>query len=363
MLKKIAENRVSLLESSMEDINRFHPTQEFYQGDEDDLLYHWELAYEIEYKLARLKMNDFTGVEKRRENIIKILEKKLSEIIVPIAGTLLQTFNVWLSSHAITKPKQWAEARYYDNSGGNMVDIFGINDSFVVILDELKRYHTGIYSISDLIMKTVEENPNVLDRDFLSLVVQDEYNMIIDNLEYEGIEEFNDRYSDYLGKEFKDEDEAREFLDDNVSAFDKDYFKIHGGEKEALEYVINELEQTMFFKEIERVKDALDIDEFFLTAYEKIVFPAWYEYWKSQGIDQTRKTIEKIAKDLSKVKSMPVDKQFMMLNIAKDASHQNGSMMEYYSEEFGIDYYMMERLSDMDTTNWDDELREIGVNI
>lgn len=83
----------------------------------------------------------------------------------------------------------------------------------------------------------------------------------------------------------------------------------------------------------------------------------------SMGIDETRDKVERVYKQLVNIEKYPIEKQFMILNIAKNTNHQNGSMMEYYESKWEIGYDDLERLSDMDVSEWDDELREIGVNI
>lgn len=362
--KHVSENKfkINLLnERDMESIYNFKPLSSFDEGDYEEILEHWELVYELEYKLSMITSRPFEGLEERKKNIIKILEQKIKQIVPLLADTLIQTFETWLSAHAITKPKEWAEERFYEG-GDPLTDIYGFEETADILLGELQRYRRDIQDISDLIMEVVNINPDVLDENFLDLIVQDEYNMMIDELEYTGLEEFNERFSYLLNKEFEDEEEARDFLDDNFSSYDKDFFKIMGGEKEALTWILEMLVETEFFS-TGNAEQALDIDDFFMTAYEKVVFPAWYGYWKSQGIDQTRKNVEKITADLKKIESMPPEKQVMTLNIAKNTNHQSGSMMEYYEEMWNVDYVALERLSNIDVRDWNEELQEIGVSL
>lgn len=361
--KKVAKNRFPLKEMTMEQINSFDVEREFYphESDPDDILAHWELIYELEYKLSMLKSRPFSGLEKRQENIIKIMERKLKEAILAVADTLQVVFEDWLSAHAITKPKEWAEARFYEG-GDSIAEIEGFEMASDILLGELQKYRKDIQDISDLVMEVVNINPDVLDENFLDLVVQDEYTIMVDELEYSDIEEFNERFSSLLNKEFEDEEEARDFLDDNFSSYNKDFFKIMGGKKEALTRIVEMLVKTEFFS-TGNVERALNIDDFFMIAYEKIVFPAWFDFWKSKGIIETRKNIEKITKQLSSIEKLPLEKQTMTLNIAKNANHQSGSMMEYYEEMWELDYVALEKLSNMDVSEWNEELREIGVVI
>jgi cellulose biosynthesis protein BcsQ len=117
---------------------------------------------------------------------------------------------------------------------------------------------------------------------------------------------------------------------------------------------------TEFF-EYADVEQFMDVDDFFITAYEKIVFPVWYDYWSAMGIDETRDTIEEIYDQIVNITKYPLQKQFVVLNTAKNASHQNGSMLEYYEEKWGMDYVLFEKLTEIDTSEWDEELEEIGV--
>lgn len=368
LLKKIAENHFSIVlaESSMEYINSFKPIRSFRHGQESEILKHWTLEYEIEYKYSMIESRPFSGLEQRKENIVNILEKKAKEIIPSLAETLYKTFKKWLAAHAITNPKQWARARMIMGDE-NIIDALGFDEAMSTIMFELCQYvdYPSGYDRYDLLRDVIleyGEEYNLINGEFLDLWVSDMYGMIIDLLENEGLDDFNSRYN----TNFDDAGEAEQWIDNTFAAFDSDFFKWAGSREKAYNYILQEMDDIEFFEhfkhgDIDRFIN--DKNELLLLIYEKKLFPAWFQHWKDMGIVQTRKRVEDVTKDLYKIRSMPLEKQFMVLNIAKNLNHQNGSMMEYYEEDWGVDYVAMKRLSKMDTRNWDKELKEIGVDL
>lgn len=302
-----------LLERSIQAIKLFN---DFNIYDFDNIQEVFELYYEIEYKYAMINNNNFSGSLQRKENILKILENKGKQVNEVLSDTFLDVYEKWLDNHAITDPKKWAEQRFsyeemLDNGAAGYINMFYLewarySDKFSDLIEKIEEY------LLKGALPTTEEILNDL------LVTE------------EGFE--------------------------NMSI------------REVIE-LTRGLEELYPFSEFMSFKRFfMEIDEFYLIDAlqewaQYILFPAWYKYWKSQGIDKTRDNIERLYKELQKVNKMPIQKQFGIINQATNAVHQNGSMMDYYFDEYGVDKNDLSRLSEISLNDWDDELREIGVVI
>jgi hypothetical protein len=65
--------------------------------------------YKLEYQLSMISKRPFTGQNPRRkENIIKQLEKNLWQAINNVKPIFIKTFGNWLKGHALTDPNMWA---------------------------------------------------------------------------------------------------------------------------------------------------------------------------------------------------------------------------------------------------------------
>lgn len=355
--RKIARNRFSLLnlfERDMNTINSFRPNREFEpNGDEDEIIEHLELVYELEYKYSMLTSKPFEGSPQRQDNIIKIIEKKAKEVIKPIADALIYIFDEWLSMHALTDPKKWAEERMKEN------DDDGIKVMWSDMLRELSAYSpkTSMSEILSLLFKNKAKSLDPFIKYFLEMKKEDLEMQLSD----EGLTEFQSIFSYYSSQEIEDEDEAYDAIYELTKDF-RAYAKALGSDKDAFEDIVSELEDIGYVSNsLEMIDSKLISKDMIQDAYQYIVFPVWYKFWKAKGIDKTRATIDKATKELSKISSLPIVKQFSTLNFALNVSHQSGGMIDYFENEFGVGKRDLERLSKMDTREWDDELREIGV--
>ncbi len=359
--KKIAKNNFSLLkERSMAAINSFDVENYFEPEDDIEILDHFELLYELEYKYHQIQNNNFLGLEKRRENILNIIETKSKQLIPAIADTFETVFSYWLDNHALTDPQKWAKQRFYEN-GESIIEIFGLDYTWDLFIGELNRYTN--MDKEDIILKAININPKIMEESLLDLFVEDKLNLMIEDLKYSGIEEFNNIYEDFLNIKFKTEEEARDFIEDQFNSLDS-FMNLFSTKEGALEYIIENLSNMGALDEEDSfIQNYIDWEEFFLIAYEHILFPFWYDYWSSMGIEETRDNVEEVYNQIVNIKKYPLQKQFMILNIAKNTNHQNGSMMEYYEEIWNVDYVALKKLSDMDTREWDEELKEIGVDL
>ena len=112
------------------------------------------------------------------------------------------------------------------------------------------------------------------------------------------------------------------------------------------------------------------MEKFMIDLNQYIVFPLWYDYWGSMGIDTTREMAEEAYEDLTNANSF---KEFhKALEVAIQTYHQNGLMLDYLSE-YGNEYtsaspediesIMLELTEGKINAEWDKQLKEIGVKI
>ena len=90
---------------------------------------------------------------------------------------------------------------------------------------------------------------------------------------------------------------------------------------------------------------------------------------ETKRIDQTRKNIEYVYENLSKANESNLGDLISWTNVALNTAHQNGSILDYITEEDidfkGKNWYMnkfLQALTDGEFINiWDNELKEIGM--
>lgn len=326
--------------------------------DEEELTAMWEMIYEIEYKYSMLKSRPFEGLPERRERLLDLLEEKGREVVGAVAKTLIIVFEDWLDTHAITTPNRWAEKRIEE-----LEDIYGDSYGELLggVLSEYGQYSghtsrsnrsgkTAFASLMQRVEQKIYDMP-VTEEVFTDFLQEDMVNMASADLEdveneYMDIEEWNERY----GLDAKDAADASMRLTDieiNLSDYPiTDHYLF-----------TSEAEFRHFLSSIGYNRAIGMLTEM----YRFIVFPLWYDYWSSQGIDGTRATVEDAYEELRKLSSLPIEKQFAVLNHAKNVEHQTGSMMEYYEERWRVDPDTFEELSSRSVDDWNIELKEIGV--
>jgi hypothetical protein len=321
---------ITLLERSMAEINNFDPEEMI---ADETLLELFKLIYEIEYKYSMMAAKGFSGNERRKDNILKILERVGEESISALGGTFIDVFGNWLEHHAILSPRTWASKRLEDliENGYGEEEIYeNIKWEF-----ENDKDYSNYNSFEQAIQNNIDKMPAL--KNFLTTFYDEKDNMY-DDLESEGYEEFGERY----GEEFESKEEAREFIDE-YETDPSDVIGNFGAEE--------------VFKHVRQDEDVFE------ELYVHIVFPAWYAHWSAEGIDETRANVEDVYKQLQNIDSLPFKQQNALINIATNTTHQTGSMMEYYSNRYDVDERDLRDLSNRDVEDWNEELREIGVQI
>jgi len=309
-IKQISKSNIPLHESSLAELNsvRVRIPREAKKGD--DLLPYFTYLYEVEYKYNKLVSYRFSGSLDRKENIVNILKELGEKLIHLLSPTFLTVFEEWLTQHGIQEPRKWAYLRFHDEKGKSMLEEEGLLYTMDIIAREIEGYNPSVRTRKDL---------------FCAIAVEKE-------------ELFTDLKAEV------EKQTSMNYL--------------------TPEQLYDELERMGVFEDEARKKIPLvDTHEMMMTAYEKILFPAWYKFWKAKGLDKTHANIKKITSQLKSIARYPVEEQFMILNIAKNTNHQTGSMMEYYEDMWGVDYAALQKLSNLSTKEWDNELEEVGVLI
>jgi len=306
---------LKLFEHSMAEIHSLE-VNDFVDSDESEILSIFEMWYEIEYKYNQILNKDFKGVPQRKEKLLELLEEKAIDINIIIAESLAMVFEEWLDSHAILNPKQWAEARY------KVAEELGFYELCNLAFTEYQRYSNYYFDDAlDIILMDIEKYP--LFMEVISNFTRETFQFELEDMNWN---EFVETYPD-LQKEFgfKNKDDVERFLSQPLSGnFLREYFNIgllSLNIKNFTDIIENVLDNLLFSKK-----------EFLVELYENLVFPVWFDYWKQQGIVETRNNVQKIYDILEKIESFSIQGQFMNINIAINTTHQTGSMMDYYEE-------------------------------
>jgi hypothetical protein len=296
-------------------------------------------------------------VPQRKENILSELKNKLDGLINDIKDILLGTFRKWLDTHALLSPETWSNKRAED-----AIEL-GISDAYEGMIGEYIRYaiNGGEFNQIDNYNEYFYDmlnKANTNKRKFTELFsLFNNYmyvykNQLKEELFDRGFKEFGQS----RGKNFRNQDQAEKWISNQgVNNTDiRDAFNIDDLDS-FVEILKNSGREEVILKEF----------------YRNFVFPSWVQYWRNQGISETRKTIENIYKKLEGISSDNIGNSLAVINIALNTCHQTGDMLNYITEETGGNYYKAEQLKaflDKMTkgeavTRWEEELREVGVQI
>ena len=292
-----------------------------------------EALYELEYKYHTLKNNpgNWEGNPKRYENILAKMEDLIKDIASEIADDLIEVFDDWLSKHALLDANAWAKSRMDDaeDYGDDLMD---------VIEGEYNRYVSDDFDkdVANSMGKFIEDSRSLSQ--FLEEYGQEEKNRLIDDKMEEEGENYNE-------DEFEEE---LEYLDDPEEVWK--YIMDNWGASEAMDSLFPDY-----------VKDDLGF-----AIYKHLVFPAWLDKWKSEGIEATRERVEESTSILHDISSSSVDdigKITVGINRALNEAHQTGDMLEYVGERHDISKHQLDDLSNRDVGDWKGELNEIGLKV
>jgi len=304
--------------------------------------------YNINYKYDMIKLSKFNGLPKRRENIIKKIEFDGVIVANSVIKELITVFEGWLSRHDLDSPVNWAKIR--------VQGLDYINDNVREIIDAIESEYNDYSKIFN------NNSSSQLIYDYFQYIVN---NNIIDKVSvYDWLgylaDDLVEMYTEYIDDDSFSTEERESYqkmidsLEDGEYEYVFEYIDNVIGLDEVKHYIIGALENA-----------DIDNEDFYVELYEYMVFPLWSEYWKSQGISETRDTIYKIKNDLDiALKSKDLSNKFKVINIALNASHQTGSMLDYFEDESPeIDKKLLDDLSNMDVTKLNNELRVQGFKV
>jgi len=331
-----------------------------YDESSEELASQIAAMYELEYKYSMLRSKPFGGLPRRQEMILNQLQEKLGEVITGLQDKLLSPLARWLEFHALLSPETWARKRVQEFiEGGEMESAYRNAvyeyDKYVINFGELNsgrpyRPVNDDRTFQQMIQQARSEialYPALAELLEQGLVGHKE--MLMEDLHSEGVESFGRRYS----KEFKDIDEAEAFIDgltfNDVDMESLFYF-------EGIESFVD------FAEQVGRPKGVL------IELFQNLVFPGWFQYWSSMGIEETRENVENIYQKLSAINPEDVGNSIAVISMTLNAVHQTGPMLDYIEQDTGessteIKHVLDEMTAGTHVAEWNTQLREIGVQI
>lgn len=313
---------------------------------------------EIEYKLHALKTFPFSGMPARQQNIQTNLEASLESVIGMLKEPLIQTFTTWLEHHALTDPSAWAEKRVNEFGDDNICDSLGEEEALSGVVHEYIRYKHGnemrankehdINAEFNEILDKAFDNPDDYHLDYLiDAYKDDEETRYMDDLEELGYEEFGE----IQGEDFVSEEEAQQWIEKTIEDF---------------EYIEHDYTMESFASSYTNIGG--NLCQFIQDVYEHAVFPLWYDYWGSQGIDETRELVEEASDMLNDANTL--EENSAAINHAVDVQHQTGDMLDHMETYGGIDVDVQAVKNTMDAIangeyvdDWNSELVDAGVDV
>lgn len=315
---------------------------------EDNLM----AIYEFEYKYAMVN-SKLNAHPQRKQNILNNLKAAFADSAKNVVGVLLKTFNNWLDNHALLDPDKWAtqrtnEAKRLEDDGESNV-LEGMlweyersinpNPKNHQIAPVEKRFDDFI----QLAFANIENTPSF--KSFLeNIILPEQRAYLMNNLESDGLKEFNAS----SWKKFRSKQQAEKYIE-NLTLENVDLDELF----------------FLFMPDFETFKNTLynSISKYDVLQemYKVLVFPAWRDHWVSQGIETTRKNVEKVYISLNSIDYSNMGNTSATINSALNTVHQSGSMLDYVEEETGEDDLksVLDRLTNgFHNSDWDEELKE-----
>ncbi len=288
--------------------------------------------YEVTYKFQTLKKQPFKGLEVRQNNILSNLESSARNIISDIVNILQPVFENWLKNHALNDPISWADAQMRmsedqnEEYWGNLFNNYGIDSM-----------QGAIKTDSIDVAENVEEAINSKKAPFLTAIFLREKS---------DLKELNEENNQEADKDLEDR-----YIDEmTFSEFFSQYYE--SSWVTFLEYISN---------------NGYNIHQAIRETCAFGLFPIWYGYWRTAGIDYTRNNVQKAHDMLYNVLNQPIEQALATINIVINTSHQTGEMLDYITEVTSDSkseiYRTMTYYSNMqprDYKAWDMDLQEVG---
>ncbi len=308
-----------------------------------DLATDLERFAELEYKLGKVRVAGHGPAAAQ-------MERQLRGLTVKIAETVLPTFEDWIVGHDTANVEGMADSRFnqylrsYENSrqarltGMGMAEwIIGQRNfrrTMTHYFDRMFHWHyTDPNEAAAELKRRFPEVADVMEQYFDEWVYDDDMTPDQD----EGSPDTAMDFDDYVERLI----DQYEFVDHLTEALENEYHTQHipdAAAPRANEAIVRELMANAF-----------------VPAYEKM---------RATTLGPAQQRITKARDDLERVMRgrMPPAEAASMLTMAINAAHQTATMRPYIARDHGLSVEEMDRLSNMDTSGWDQELADEGLD-
>jgi hypothetical protein len=294
----------------LEDLQRVRDTP--YELDKQVIeLYRWSYCYQM----AQQEFSK-TGL-KRFENVARIFESNFDQLYDVVTSWLIPTFEFWLSTHNVDNPKQWARAiaemhnKLYVREYDSIYGYFRDNDSFVhggviVGMTEIFPYLFSVdkvysgYGVNGLLEMFGYYYVNKFVKKGINDVDSGDPNALSEFLEEKGL---MDGFVDWCRKN------ERMLVEEMIDSLGREIIK-----------------DDWFINSCVGSEDKI-LDRLSTALYEKL-------YNKYVAVHPDIKLIYKKNKAIldKLVASSSTNDKIVNINIAINAVHKNGSMLDYVVE-------------------------------
>lgn len=302
----------------------------------DDEIYEiYRLTYIYFAIQNRLSNTGAMGL-KRFDNILSNLRSSIASVGESLRGKLLETFEDWLKTHALTDEDLWAE----ENTRG--FEEYGLEGFDIAI----NKYLSYAVPYSGDMQRATQKAMNEL---------------------------FNT-----LSYKIKDIQYFKDLADDVVYLSDEEYMRERYGvpeEEDVQEYVLGllrrediDLLEFIGIYSIEDIKNNIKnqpavTSEIITIIYKYAIFPLWYAIWGPAGIDETRETVEKNFEILRSANPRDIGNYLSAINIALNTMHQTGSMLDYvelnHYSSHGLETLLNDLTNGLHNSEWDQEVNAL----
>jgi hypothetical protein len=299
--------------------------------------------YELTYKIQTLQNQGFKGYPKRYDNILKGLENSARQVINDMSDILVPVFENWLSGHALLSPKTWASKR----------------------IEECEQVGEDTpESIATALLNGVHYDPN----DKMPKIQPSDILENMDDAVRNGQASYVSEWFKIIKSEMLEQDlEANEENNNNEHS---DYSMSEESIRQANEEMTFSDYCSNYFGDnltdvIAAIADYYPGAEVYKVFFQFGLFPIWYGYWRTKGIDDTRARVEKAYQTLLQIPNMNINQALLNINIVINTAHQTGDMIDYIVDATGeysrdIKNLMTQLSNQTDFRDWNKQLKGIG---
>jgi len=184
-----------------------------------------------------------------------------------------------------------------------------------------------------------------------SMYAQGEKERYQNDLYDAGFETFGENYR---GEAFQSEEEAEQWIEEQIANFDLSEHMYDNG----MENFLASFQYT-----------GISLEQFLKELNQHIVFPMWMNYWGAMGIEETRELAQEAYQRLENAATL--QENIIAINHAIDIHHQNGQMIEHMEQYSGLEdvdtqsiINMMDEIeSGAFVDEWNKELKHIGISV